>query len=200
MMAVPTPCRSRSRIRRGACAGLIWFSLFAYDAAGAASRNDIDPKLERSVKAAFLYKFLGFVDWPEATMQTSADPLTIGVMGADAIATELELIVPGRSVNGKPIAVRRLRHWDALTDIHMLFVGRSSASRLPELKTSARRQSVLVVCEDADIPGQVCAINFVLSQGRVRFEVSQQSAENNGLKLSSRLLAVALQVDGRKPP
>lgn len=202
MTAVPTRfCRqTSSRMRRGACICLTLFSMAVHDAGHAITLDGTDPALERSVKAAFLYKFLGFVAWPDESTQAPTDPLTIGVLGAEDIATELEQIVPGRSVNGRPIEVRRLRQPYALSDINLLFVGRPSASRLPELKSSARRRSVLVVCEDTDIPGRTCAINFVLSQGRVRFEVSQQTAEDSGLKLSSRLLAVALQVDGRKRP
>jgi hypothetical protein len=184
--------------QRAVVACLLSF-LLAFSAATAAPREAIDPALERSVKAAFLYKFLGFVEWPAATLDESAGPITIGVIGADAIAAELEQIVPGRTLAGKPIAVRRLRAADSLADIHLLFVGRASERLLAQFTQKAQRQSVLTVCESANPYARGCAINFVIAEGRVRFEVSQQTAENSGLRLSSRLLAVARNVETGRP-
>ena len=187
-----------SRAKRGVIACLLTL-LLGFNTAIAARWDRIDPELERSVKAAFLYKFLGFVEWPAATLEESAGPITIGVVGADEIAAELEQILPGRNINGKPVAVQKLRVADPLTDVQLLFVGRSSERLLPQLTQKARQQPVLTVCETENAAARGCAINFVIADGRVRFEVSQQTAENSGLRLSSRLLAVALNVEVRRP-
>lgn len=168
-------------------------------AAAPAAWDTAAPPLEHSVKAAFLYKFLGFIDWSEPRTDSPARPLVIGVVAAADIAAELERIVPGRSVDGRSITVRRLRAGELPDGIDLLFVGRGGEHRLPRLAPWARRQSALVVCESVRALPPGCAINFVLADGRVRFEVSPRAAEASGITLSSRLLGVALRVEGRTP-
>ena len=160
--------------------------------------SEVAPELERSVKAAFLYKFLSFIEWPDGAAGVER-ALTIGVVAADDIAAELEHIVPGRNVEGKPVTVRRLRAGKLPSDIDLVFVGRAAEHDLWRLLPSARQQPTLVVCESVRKLPPGCAINFVLTDGRVRFEVSQRAAQDSGLRLSSRLLSVALRVEGRTP-
>ena len=158
--------------------------------------SEVAPELERSVKAAFLYKFLSFIEWPDGAASAER-VLTIGVVEADDIAAELEQIVPGRNVEGKPVTVRRVQAGKLPSDIDLVFVSRAAERDLWRLLPSARQQSTLVVCESVRTLPPGCAINFVVTDGRVRFEVSQQAAEDSGLRLSSRLLSVALRVEGR---
>ncbi|MES2263220.1 MAG: YfiR family protein [Pseudomonadota bacterium] len=146
--------------------------------------------VERSVKAAFLYKFLGYVDFPGA--QDSAAPLVVGVLGADDIATELGRITAGRSVGNRAVTVRTLREGDPVSGLHMLLIG-DVARPVPVLR-AAQQNSVLSVTETDDGLQQGSVINFRLVEERVRFEVSLPAAEKSGLKLSSRLLSVAYHV------
>jgi hypothetical protein len=144
--------------------------------------------VERGVKAAFLYKFLGYVEYPQET-----GPLVVGVLGADDIGAELARITTGRNVGGRAVTVRILREGDGLTGLHMLFVG-ADAQRSAALLRSAQQQGVLTVTESDNGLQQGSVINFRLVEERVRFEVSLPAAEKNGLKLSSRLLSVAYHV------
>ena len=187
-----------SCVKRGAVACLL-IVLLAFGAATAASWGEIDPELERSVKAAFLYKFLGFVEWPVGVIGATDGSVIIGVLGADEIAAELEQILPGRHIDGRPLAVRKVLPSDSLANVHLLFVGRAGERMLPGLARKAQRQSVLTVCESSRAVKSRCAINFVIADGRVRFEVSQETAEQSGLRLSSRLMAVALNAETSRP-
>jgi len=144
--------------------------------------------VERGVKAAFLYKFLGYVEYPQDT-----GPLVVGVLGADDIGAELARITTGRNVGGRTVSVRVLRDGDSLTGLHMLFVG-ADAQRGTALLRAAQQQGVLTVTESDNGLQQGSVINFRLVEERVRFEVSLPAAEKNGLKLSSRLLSVAYHV------
>lgn len=144
--------------------------------------------VERGVKAAFLYKFLGYVEYPQDT-----GPLVVGVLGADDIGAELARITTGRNVGGRAVTVRVLRDGDGLTGLHMLFVG-ADAPRGAALLRAAEQQGVLTVTESDNGLQQGSVINFRLVEERVRFEVSLPAAEKNGLKLSSRLLSVAYHV------
>ena len=144
---------------------------------------------EASVKAAFLYKFLAYVDWPSAVLAATNSPLVIGVLGADALSTELQAITAGRQVNGRPVVTRRLALADPLEGLHAVFVGRSAP---PGALERLRGRSILVVAEDGLEPGVM--LNFVPVAGRVRFEAAPVAAERVGLKLGARLLAVAERV------
>ena len=151
---------------------------------------------EATVKAAFLYKFAGYVEWPAQALAQPDAPLVIGVMGADEVAAELEKLLPGRLVNGHRVAARRVRPGESLRGVHLLFVGRGEPG-LRAIATAAHAQGVLVVSETERGLEAGSAINFVNVEERVGFEVSLESAERSGLRISSRMLAVARRVVGR---
>jgi YfiR/HmsC-like len=151
-------------------------------------------RAEVQIKAAFLYKFGGFIEWPPQAFARPDGRFTIGVVGADDIAAELEQLVAGRTVHDRPVAVRRLRRAESLSDVHVLFVGRSQAARLAELLEAAKSQPLLVVTESADALAQGSTINFVQEGNKVRFDVALPQAERSSLRISARLLSVARKV------
>jgi hypothetical protein len=153
------------------------------------------PTLERSVKAAYLSKFLGYVEFGEAAPNA---PLNVGVLAADDIATELARITAGRPIGGRPVQVRRLRDGDTLEGLQMVFIGADAARPLQALR-AASEKSVLSVTEMDNGLQQGAMINFRLVDDRVRFEVSLPAAEKGGLRLSSRLLSVAYHIQKDKP-
>jgi hypothetical protein len=150
---------------------------------------------ESAVKAAFLYKFASFVEWPPGAFKPDA-PLSIGVLGDEAVASDLEQMVAGRSFEGRPIAVRRLRDGDDAGAVQVLLVGRGRDARLREVVASTSGP-VLVVSEQENGLRLGAVLNFVTDSGRVRFSASQAAAEGRGLRLSARLLSVAQAVEGR---
>ena len=149
---------------------------------------------EHQVKAAFLYKFLGFVEWPPQTFERSDTPLVIGVRGADALVDELVAMVSARAIGGHPVEVRRLRPGDPLEELHVLFVGRAESASLPRLLAATKGRSMLTVTETEEALSHGSTINFVVVDSKVRFDVALGAAEQHNLKISSRLLAVARKV------
>jgi hypothetical protein len=150
---------------------------------------------EESVKAASLYKFLNYVDWPPAVLAPTDAPYVIGVLNADDIADELNRMTAGRSINNRVVKVRRIQSGDNVTSgIHVLFIGRAERARQAQWLRQVQTHPVLVITEsDSGIaPGSM--INFRLVDDRVRFEVALEPVEKAGLRLSSRMLAVALSV------
>lgn len=154
---------------------------------------------ERRVKAAFLYKFLGYTEFPASAFADATAPVVIGVAGADELAAELTRIVAGRTVQGRTIAVRVLREADAAAGVHLLFVGGSDSARMRSLLKAAQPAPMLVVSEADDGLQQGSVINFRVVDERVRFDVSLDAAEKNSVKLSSRLLSVANHVQKGAP-
>lgn len=154
---------------------------------------------ERQVKAAFIYKFAGYVEWPPEVLGPAGTPFVIAVAGADALAHELSLVVTGRRVDEHPVAVRLLRGGETLSDVALLFVGRGETPRLKALLAGVVRPLLVVTEADGPVPAG-SMINLLLVERRVRFEVALDTAERAGVRLSSRLLAVAHKVHGSGGP
>jgi hypothetical protein len=162
--------------------------------AGRAQPNNGLRASEQSVKAAYLYKFAGYVEWPDQPPEESRTPITIGVQGSISLADELTEITAGRTVNNRPIRVRRITAGLPLDDIQVLFIGAQERNRLDEALLPARQLPILTVTESEGALTEGSIINFTVDDQRVRFEISLVAAELNGLQLSSRLLDVAQRV------
>lgn len=149
--------------------------------------------VELAVKAAYLYKFLGYVEWPPAQFPGPGAPFVIGVAGNDPLASELERITAGRSVKDRQITVRRVRPDDSLTGLHLLYVGPGDSAHQAHLLKQAQQRPILTVTDAGPMPA-AGIIRFKVVDNRVRFEIALGAAQHSGLQVSSRLLSVALAV------
>lgn len=150
---------------------------------------------EYELKAAFLYNFAGYVEWPAETFGGPETPLVFAVAGSEELAGNLELMMAGRTVNGRAARVRRLAGGDSLAGVHVLFAGGVVSAPAASLLQAALAQSILTVTEAVARPRD-SVINFEIVDGRVRFDVSLDAARRADLQVSSRLLQVALRVTG----
>ena len=185
----------RAALLTGA-AMLAWCGGWQTLGAGAADDARV---LEERVKAAYLYRFAEYVEWPEGAFARRDAPVTIGVLGSETLADELAQAVVGRMVNDRPVTVKRLKPGEPLAGIHVLFIGKAESARLNQLAQGAQPRSILTVTESDGALARGSVINFVVADRRIRFEISLESAEKSKLKLSSRLLAVAQQVHTGTP-
>lgn len=149
------------------------------------------------VKAAYIYNFGNFVEWPASAFAAPDSPLRIGVVEADALAEQLVRTVAGRLVHGRNVSVRTLRAHEPPTGLQMLVVGPLAATRLEAVLGPARELPVLLVTEAEGALAQGSMINFVVADERLRFEIAPRTAEQRGLSISARLLSAALKVEGR---
>ena len=168
--------------------------LVAAGIAGPCAAQSDAQTAEYRVKAAFLYKFGGCVEWPQGVFAKPDSPIAIGVIGADALAEELARIVAGRTINGRPVTVRKLRPGEAVARLHVLFVGRSDSSRLADILAAAKGQPLLTVTESEEALELGSMINFVVVEDKVRFDIAPPPSESSNLKISARLLGVARKV------
>jgi len=162
--------------------------------AAASALGQGDRASEAQVKAAFLYKFGGFIEWPAAAFSRADSAFVIGVLGAEGAAAELERVVAARNIQGRSVAVHRLKRGESLAGLHLLFVGQSESGRLAEVLAAAKGQPLLVVTETEDALTKGSMINFITVEDKVRFDVALPQAERGQLKISARLLAVARKV------
>jgi hypothetical protein len=178
---------------------LAWLALAGVLLAAApAQAQPAGATLERSVKAAFLYKFLGYAEFPPGAFADPAAPLVIGVAGSEEMAAELGRIVAGRSVNNRPVVVKLIRDGDNPSTVHMLFVAGADCGHAARVLRQAPAGPLLAVTECSGLPAG-SAINFRIVEERVRFDVSLDAADKNNIKLSSRLLTVANHVSKGAP-
>jgi hypothetical protein len=183
------PAPAQDLVRRRflmAAAGLVTFPATAATAA--------ETLLETSVKAAYLYKFLGYVEWPGGSFSQPDSPIVIGVMGAEAIYSDLLQILPGRTVHGRVAVAKKIEPGDPADGLHVLYLGNAATHPPGPWLQRVQQRPVLLVSDTPGGLGSGSVLNFILVQGRVRFEASVPAAESSGLKLSSRLLAVAERV------
>lgn len=153
--------------------------------------------LERSVKAAFIYKFLGYAEFPAHAFGDPAAPVVIGVVGSEEMAAELLRIVAGRVIHNRPIVIKLFLDGDN-PGVHLLFVAGADCARSAAVLRQARSPVLLVTeCGSGLQAGSI--INFKIVEERVRFDVSLDAADKNHIKLSSRLLSVANHVSKGAP-
>jgi len=151
-------------------------------------------RLDVRVKAAFLYRFTEYVDWPGSAFASPDAPFVIAVLGDDGIADELVSVLANRDYGGRRFELKRLAENEPIGDVHILFVGR--AREESEQVKAALRAPMLVVTDAVAMPARGSTINFSVVGERIRFDVALEDAERRGLKLSSRLLTVAQTVRG----
>jgi len=159
----------------------------------------LDPRLavaqsgnvrEYQIKAAFLFNFVQFVRWPDSAFAGSGGSLYIGVLGDDPFGPTLDETVQGQVIDGRPLMIVRSRQVADLKDCQVIFVCRSEAGHLPDILSQVGSRPVLLVSEVPDFAQEGGDIDFYLSKGKVRFEVNPQSARQQGLQISSQLLAL----------
>jgi hypothetical protein len=147
---------------------------------------------DASARAAYLYNFLGYIEWPSRAFALADSPLVIGVVNAEPVAAELLLSTVGRNVNNRPVTIRRIRPGESLEDIHLLYIGPGEAEQVESVLAQVpQRWTVTVTDEQA-----AGVISFRHTDGRLRFEVSNAAAERGDFKLSSRLMSVAIVQPG----
>ena len=152
---------------------------------------------EFQVKAAYLYKFAPFVDWPAAAFPSPASPFVLCVAGEDPFGPMLDRAVAGQKIGTHPVRVRRLAKADKTAGCHILYFGGSKAQQVADGLADVRGAPVLTVTDGA-LPGEDRGvIHFVVRDRNVRFEIDDSAAARNGLTISSKLLSLAVAVKAR---
>jgi hypothetical protein len=148
---------------------------------------------EDSVKAAYIYRFTGYVDWPDDSI--AGHPFVIDVYGDPGLAAALKRLLPGHPINKQPAEVREVSRIQDLGDAQMLYVGPGHADFLRAVAAHQGR-ALLIVSDDEQGLDLGSVFNFVTVDNRVRFEVSLTAADRVGVRISSELLSVAIRVHG----
>lgn len=153
---------------------------------------------EYQVKAAFLYNFAKFVEWPAEAFKTPKDPITVCVLGHNPFGSGLEDVIRGKSIEGRAVAFRQVANAAEASACQILFISSSDGKRFRSLEGSLKTAGILTVGEVQGFASSGGVINFTLDDGHVRFEINVAAAEHAQLRISSKLLSLAQIVKTEK--
>jgi hypothetical protein len=154
---------------------------------------------EYEVKAAFLFNFTKFVEWPGTAFAADSDPITICILGENPFGNLLEDVVRDKRVNGRQMAVQQAPSVSAAAGCQIVFIASSEQGRLGEILDRLASHPVLTVSDGEMVAARGAIIGLTLDQKRVRFEVNLGAAHRAGLRLGSQLLKVAVRLIGQDP-
>jgi hypothetical protein len=173
-------------------AAIVWLTCAIWLAAG---RGAEPPQFsEYQVKGAFLTKFAMFVEWPSKPAAGGQTPLVIGILGDDPFGPQFEAALTKEAVNGRPFALKHLKDPQEASGCQILFISASEAPRLSEILAVTRQLPILTVGDQDRFAHRGGMINFVKQDGKMRFQVNAAAVEAGGLKMSAKLLQVAIPV------
>jgi hypothetical protein len=167
--------------------GLIWMLL-----AGGAGRAQESQPTEYQLKAAFLFNFAKFVQWPPTAFEGVASPIVVGVLGENPFHDDLARTIRNKTIDEHPLVIKEFRSPSEATNCHILFISTSEKNRLPEILKGLKGTSVLTVGEMEHFTESGGMINFVLVGKKIRFQINNDEATKAGLKISSKLMSLAL--------
>jgi hypothetical protein len=151
---------------------------------------------EYQVKAAFLFHFAQFVDWPAEAFKGADSPLTYCTLGEDPFHGALDATLNGKTVGARAFRVRHFKQVQELQECQVLFVGAGEKKAVLSALDVAKRGPVLTVGEAEHFVQDGGMIEFFLEDNKVRFNINLDAAERAKLKISARLLALAKTVIG----
>ncbi len=151
--------------------------------------------LEYPIKAAYLYKFGNYVEWPKPAFPNAGSPFNLCVVGDDPFGALLDSAVEGQRVGGRAIVLRRLKSVSHDSGCHILYLGVADPQRAGQVLEAVRGESVLVVSDAGS--GASGMIQFMLKDNRVRFNIDDDMAKSSGLAISSKLLSLAVTVKSK---
>jgi hypothetical protein len=149
---------------------------------------------EYKIKAAFIFNFVKFVEWPPQAFANETSPIVIGVLGQNVFGDNLEQALRNKSIHHRPLQYQEFHSVAEVTNCQVLFIGVSEKKRYSKILGALRGMSVLTVSEsDQDQFIEAGGmINFVIQENRIHFQVNNEAAKSAGLIINSKLLDLAV--------
>jgi hypothetical protein len=151
------------------------------------------------VKAAMLYRFAQFMDWPTNQVTATNAPLVFGIAGQDPFGTSIDTVLKGQKIGQRAILIERQPQPVIPTSCHLLFLSNSLGGETDKTISSLRTNAVLLVGESDDFTRKGGHVRLYLEESKIRFEINIAALERSGLKMSPQVLKLASRVtrDGK---
>ena len=151
-----------------------------------AQRADVD-----EVKAAFVFQFANYVQWPNSTFETDSAPVVIGIVDNEKIIKALSTSVQGKTVGKRSLKVIAITSEEEAQHCHILFIDHSDDKRVDDYIAAVRNKPVLTVSSDENFTEEGGVIRLFEQQGKLRFEINADEVERAQITISSKLLSLA---------
>jgi hypothetical protein len=156
------------------------------------ARGDSPRDREDKLKAAYIFNFAQFVEWPAGAFPGGANgPFVIGVVGDGSFAATLEQVVKGKTAGKREIVVKDYQNAGGVGQCNILFIGPGERNAMPALVKRAAASSILTVGDFDGFLSDAGMIRFVTEDNRLRFEVNKDAADAAQIKLGAQLLKLA---------
>jgi hypothetical protein len=159
-------------------------------------KDEAEPNREYRIKAAYLYQFGRYIEWPATTFADARSPFVIGILGESPLAADLDELARVKQIQNRPIVIRRFAAGGSVVGCHILFLPASlAAGTQTEAIRQVSGQGVLLVGEVPEILAWGGVVRFVVEENKVRIHIARKAARREGLTISAKLLQVAHVVD-----
>jgi len=155
-----------------------------------------DDELELKIKAAYLYNFTRFVQWPDSTNAATVVPFNICVLGKSPFRNSLDSLEK-RTVKQRPIEVRYMKDISAIHNCQILYVSSSETRRLKNILPHLENKPILTVASIPDFVNRGGMLGLKLVDGKVRLEANLDTVNQSNLIISAKLLEVCWQIYGK---
>jgi len=146
---------------------------------------------EYQVKAAFLFNFTQFVEWPAGSSEATGSPFVIGILGENPFGNYLREIIAGERVNGHLLTIQQYKNADEIKLCHILFINPTDNKHIREVITALKGRSILTVSDAANFIDAGGMIRLSTINNKIRIQVNPAKAKEAGLTISAKLLGVA---------
>lgn len=147
---------------------------------------------EYKVKAVFIYNFIHFIDWPESTFEDSYDPFVIGIVGGDPFGTYIDEAVKGERIKAHRISVERFKDAADIKKCHILYINTHDPDETKKILNVASKKHILTVSDTPNFIRWGGMVRFFTEENKIRLEINNTLAKARELKISSKLLRVAI--------
>ena len=158
---------------------------------GNAEARSQPPASEYQVKAAFLFHFAQFVEWPAYSYESPGSPFIIGILGQDPFGTYLDQLVKGELIHGRPIQVVRYRDVREVGNCHILFINLRDVEKTQQAIESLKGKNILTVSDQEDFQKLGGIVKFFTDRQKIRFQINPDMAKAASLNISSKLMRLA---------
>ena len=148
--------------------------------------------LEDKIKAAFVYNFTKYIEWVD---DDTTDSFEIGIIGDSDIIFPLQEIAEKELINNKKIEIKHFQNVQDINVCYILFISASEKSQLQNILKKIENKNILTISDSIGFAHEGVSINFIIVDGKIKFEINNSSIDQAGLQVSSQLLKLAILVE-----
>ncbi len=142
-------------------------------------------------KALFMFNFAKYIEWPT---HSSQDEFIIGIYGNDDIVPELKKLANSKKVNNRSIIVKSVKSPSEVANAQLFFIPESKSDKIEEVTSFFKGKSTLIISDKKGACSNGSAINYILQEGKLKYEICRKNIEYHKLKVDQKLISLGIEV------